>query len=142
MLRILYKSGLYNYPVLDGTKNAIEGGMVATFCSNRTVKKCSPGDIPCGFFWQDLPPDDTLYFSNFNNSVMVSVLVGLGEFSTDVFEPGNYRINDFLYCSENSKVTNDPKYKGNIIIGLVNYVTPEEIGFVTMHARGLDLEQS
>jgi hypothetical protein len=137
MIDVLYRSGFFSYTtkVLEFT-----AGMVATFSGNREITVCSDKTVPIGFFSETQP-----------NSIFESstpILVGVGEYRTDIFEEGTYKINDFLYCSCNGKITNEARYRGNIIIGTVNYVSdkptgkPDEeipfIGFVSCFAKGLE----
>lgn len=133
MLKILYKTAIYTYSCVQN--NDIFSGQVATFNSNREVRVCDSKSIPVGFFITDL--DETCRLPTGVN-YRFSVAIGQSELATDIFEPSEYRINDFLYCSDNGKITNEKKYRGNIIIGIVNSVAPEEIGFITMFARGLE----
>jgi hypothetical protein len=63
---------------------------------------------------------------------------GFGKYQTDIFEKNEYKINDFLYCSENGKISNEDRYIGNIIIGVVNFVSNDKIGFVVCFARNLE----
>ena len=45
---------------------------------------------------------------------------------------------DFLYCGSDGILTNHHRYYGNIILGIVNFVLDDIIGFVTCLARGLE----
>jgi hypothetical protein len=149
MLKIFYRSGLYSYqlrPCLNknfsiNDYSYIKGGMIATFCEDRKVTLCNDSGIPAGFFIHDFLHDFIHNFCSDDISMCsASVAVGQGEYGTDIYEPSIYNINDFLYCSSNGKITNESKYKGNIIIGIVNYVSDSDkkIGFVTCFARGLE----
>ena len=131
---VLYRTGFYNY-TLSGKNKA---GMVATFSGNRTVKVCDHRSIPIGLFVTDLDP--LPYENQTPNYSTVTVAVGQGEYQTDLYEKGHqpYEINDVLYCSKNGKVTNEPKYQGGIIIGIVNFVEENLIGFITCFSRGLE----
>ena len=147
MLKILYMVGMYNYNISPSSQ-VILGGMVATFSGNREVGLCSPNMVPVGFFVNDTISINDTNGRNaflFSTNDMIRIAVG-GEFQTDVFEPGIYQVNDFLYCSHNGKISNDPQYRGNIIIGIVNLVElligtthPLLIGFLTCFTRGLDI---
>lgn len=128
MMEIFYKGDIYSYRTTD----KVVGGMVATFTGDREVSICTDKTIPIGFFTLD-NKDSEVYANN-----SVCVLVGQGEFRTDIFEKSEYRYNDFLYCSSKGKITNERKYKGNIIIGIVNYVSEDKIGLITCLARGLE----
>jgi hypothetical protein len=133
MLKILYKTDIYTYSYVSNSD--IFSGQVVTFNGNREVRVCDSESIPIGFFTTDL---DENYKFFMGTNYRCSVAVGQSELATDIFEPSKYRINDFLYCSDNGKITNEKKYWGNIIFGIVNSVTPVEIGFITMFARGLE----
>lgn len=134
MLNIIYRSGgIYCYEYKG--KKPIFAGMVATFSANRSVKICSNKTVPAGFFTWDHPHKDYHLPPNFDKGC---IAVGHGEYQTDIYEEGLYKINDFLYCSCNGKITNNKKYKGNFIIGIVNYVDEKLVGFVTCLAKGLE----
>jgi len=126
MIEFLYRDKIFCYEGCVGVK----GGMVATFVDNREIGICSDKTRPVGFFIQE-------HESQTNNGT-ICVLVGQAEFRTDIFEKNTYKINDFLYCSRRGRITNELKYRGNIIIGIVNYVTKDHIGLVTCMARGLE----
>lgn len=143
MLTIMYKVGIYSYNLNTSLlSQTIIGGMVATYTDNREVGLCSPDTVPVGFFMNDTnsaSPYETPTFPGGRANIAVG-----GELQTDVFEPGTYQINDFLYCSHNGKISNDPQYRGNIIIGIVNLIEPNIadprlIGFLTCFTRGLDI---
>jgi len=124
---------MYTYPC-KGDK--ILGGMVATFTGNRQVAVCKPSQRPIGFFIQDLIFDDPMlmYPENFkDNPVMIAV--GQGEYKTDTFSKGTYKINDLLYCGEVGKVTNSPLFKGYPIVGIVNSVEKDKIGFISVFSN-------
>ena len=131
MLNILYCPSRYQYR--HRGEDDIFAGQVATFTGNRETKICRENDIPIGFF-----VDDYLKSDFWLTSPRISVLVGQAEFVTDIYEPSEYKINDFLYCSKNGRVTNESKYRGNIIIGVVNSFNPGELGLVTMFARNIE----
>jgi hypothetical protein len=146
MIDVLYRSGFFSYTtkVLEYT-----AGMVATFSGNREVTICSDKAVPIGFFSDTQP--NSIPFDNsgaFFSGSSTPILVGVGEYRTDIFEESTYKINDFLYCSCNGKITNEARYRGNIIIGTVNYVSdkptgkPDDeiplIGFVSCFAKGLE----
>jgi len=136
MLNIIYKVGMYCYNLNPASPVAL-GGMVATFTGNREVGLCSPDTVPMGFFLHDTNSMDP-YESVGYGVAKTTIAVG-GELQTDVFEPGTYQVNDFLYCSHNGKISNDSQYRGNIIIGVVNLVESPLIGFLTCLTRGLDI---
>ena len=138
MLKIIYKGGLYEYLCneRDFNSRSIQGGMVATFTNNEEVGLCSAETVPMGFFMEGNEPA-TAYESIGYGDLRVTVAVG-GTLQTDIFEPVEYRINDFLYCSKDGKITNESLYRGNIIIGIVNHVEPGLIGFLTCFTRGLE----
>ena len=136
MLTLIYKDGLYCYNLSQSASSpGILGGMVATFTGNREVGLCGPDNVPVGFFVCDT---NSMNPFEYNPDSRTTIAVG-GELQTDVFEPGTYQVNDFLYCSHNGKISNDPQYRGNIIIGIVNTVAPPLIGFLTCFTRGLDI---
>jgi hypothetical protein len=143
MLTIIYKQGIfvYSWNIQDYNSRTIKSGMVATFTNNREVGLCSNETVPIGFFLHDNVPANPYESFGFGD-LKASVAVG-GELQTDIFEPGEYRINDFLYCSPDGKITNSYLYRGNIIIGIVNAVEPDFafprlIGFLTCFTRGLE----
>jgi len=133
MLKIFYKTGLYNYELENNECDFLVGGMVATFSANRIVTICRPNNMPIGFFiydynyYHDLP--DEVYIVN--HMPGVTIAVGQGEYSTDVYEDGTYKINDLLYCGGSGRISNSKIYRGNPIIGIVNSVCEDEIGFIT-----------
>jgi hypothetical protein len=129
MLRYSYKTGAYIYSLKE-SKKKFKGGMVATFVGDRQVDICSDKSVPIGFFMHDT---EINFLQNH-----ATILVGQADLSTDVFEKNQYKINDFLYCSRNGKLTNEAKYKGNIIIGIVNYVNMPFIGLITCFARNIE----
>jgi hypothetical protein len=135
MLRMFYKSGIYTYRISCELSNEIKAGMVASFSifENKRITVCKNGMIPCGFFASDYNP--ILYHAGIR---YLNVTAGPGEYSTDIFEPSLYKINDYLYCSKNGRITNESKYKGSIIIGLVNSISDDEIVFLTLFARNLE----
>lgn len=134
MINVLYRTG--NYPYLTRNKNVV-GGMIATFSGNREVDICTNKTLPIGFFSQDFTPEshETAFTER-----MLAVLIGQGEYQTDVFEKPRqtatfekncvYRLNDLLYCSCNGKITNEEYYRGGVIVGIVNYVSDDLIGFI------------
>ena len=130
MLRIIYKTSIYSYPYV-GNDNSFSG-QIASFVGNRSVMVCTDKMIPAGFFITDFDGIYNIWHTH------ATIAVGQSELVTDKFEPSKYKVNDFLYCSENGKVSNESRYRGNIIVGLVNSFTPTEIGFITMFARGLE----
>lgn len=137
MLTIMYKVGMYCYNLNPSSPVAM-GGMVATFTGNREVGLCGPDNVPVGFFVNDTNAYLPYESSPLLNDTKVTIAVG-GELQTDVFEPGIYQVNDFLYCNHSGIISNDPQYRGNIIVGIVNLVEPALIGFLTCLTRGLDI---
>jgi hypothetical protein len=130
MMEIIYRGNIYSYKY---SNNMILAGMVATFVGDRGVDLCTDQTIPIGFFMTDaIPP---LFMPS---SSHLSVMVGQAELRTDIFEESYYKITDFLYCSVNGKITNESRYRGNIIIGIVNDLSEDKIGFITCLARGLE----
>jgi hypothetical protein len=129
MFNILYRGGIYTYRCVSLD---FEAGMIATFSGNRSIKIATDKDIPIGFFTCGTGP-----FEQISNS-HIAIAIGQGEYVTDTIESGEYKINDFLYCSCNGKLTNEKSYWGNIIIGIVNSVEGSLIGFVTCFAKGLE----
>lgn len=138
MMGIIYRSSIFVYDVSN--PEIVRAGMVATFCGNRVVKVCDHRSLPIGFFTQDLSEDSfPPYVSSVGFETTAAVAVGHGEYRTDVFEKGlQYNINDFLYCSSNGLITNEYRYAGNIIIGIVNAIDNDILGFVTCFRRGLE----
>jgi hypothetical protein len=132
----MYRVGSYCYDLNPSSPVAL-GGMVATFTGNREIGLCSPDTVPVGFFMNDTNSMDPYESVGFGDT-KATIAVG-GELQTDVFEPGTYQVNDFLYCSHNGKISNDSQYRGNIIVGIVNYVESRLIGFLTCLTRGLDI---
>jgi hypothetical protein len=128
MLKVIYRSGgFYIYQ----TEGNISGGIVATFVGDRKVKLCDDKSIPCGFILDD-------YQSLSQTRTHATLCIGQAELVTDIFEKNEYKTQDFLYCSVNGKISNEVRYKGNIIIGIVNSVLENEIGFITCFARYLE----
>lgn len=131
MLRILYRSGgIYTQPCLD---TGILGGMVVAYAEDRSYRICDDKSFPAGFFVSDSycgPPTPGLE--------VVSAVIGQAELITDVYEPGEYKLNDFLYCSPRGRITCDKQYRGHHILGVVNQVLDGQIGFVTLHARYIE----
>lgn len=137
MLTILYKSLIGAYQ-LSNFETEILGGMVATFTGNREVGICKPNQVPLGFFIENLPdprdPNTPLY--NLPSNPAIRVAMGFGEYQTDVYDKkGLYRINDLLYCDINGKITNNPAYKGNPIIGIVNMIENGQLGFISIFSN-------
>jgi hypothetical protein len=124
MLEMFYREQIHTYK----HRFSIKAGMVATFVDNYTVGRCDHKSVPMGFFIKDSGP----------SALVVEIVMGLASLKTDVFEKGVYKIQDFLYCSRNGKITNERKYRGNIILGVVNSVEKNAIGFITCLARGLE----
>ena len=116
----------------------IAPGMVATIADNGTVKTCTDKDLPAGFFlteyFDEFPKHKKCIF--WTDRVVLSI--GPNRFETDEHEPGKYHINDLLYCSPNGKVTNDKRYKGNYIIGIVCSVKKNKIGFIHILTRYIE----
>lgn len=139
MVRIFYKSGIYSYGYQADSfeKNgAVDDGMVATFCGNRQVKKCDSLSRPIGIFMTTSTP--SLFAPS--DTITLAVLVGQGEYAVDVYEDGDYKINDLLYCSDRGMITNQKIHEKQPIIGIVNLIDDNEIGFITSfsnleHAR-------
>jgi hypothetical protein len=129
MFNIFYRSSLYTYRC---ESYDFKAGMIATFSGNQCIKIATDKDIPIGFFINDSGP--------FERSAELdqTIAVGQGGYVTDTVELGKYKINDFLYCSCNGKITNEKMYCGNIIIGIVNNVEGPLIGFITCFAKGLE----
>ena len=130
MIDIIYRGAIYSYEYSNN--NMILAGMVATFAGDRGVDLCTDKTIPIGFFMTDAIPPPFMPPSH------LSVMVGQAELRTDIFEKSYYKITDFLYCSINGKITNESRYRGNIIIGIVNDLSEDKIGFITCLARGLE----
>jgi hypothetical protein len=114
---------------------SITGGMLATFSADREVTICDDKSVPIGFFIQDI---DIKNHGRSHGDAVVSVVLGQGEYETDIFEKSDYKIQNFLYCSCNGKISDEERYRGNIIIGIVNSVSDDKIGFITCFARGLE----
>jgi hypothetical protein len=133
MFNIIYRGSVYTYQCESPD---FQAGMIATFSGNRGIKIANDKDVPIGFFINDSGgnPFERVSFLDSHQAIAV----GQGEYVTDVIEPGEYTINDFLYCSCNGKITNEKIYWGNIIIGIVNSVEGSLIGFVTCFAKGLE----
>jgi hypothetical protein len=135
MITIIHKGIISSYETSPGNSISYQGGMIATFVQNRAVGICNDKSMPIGFFMED-----------FNNCESfgppcITILMGQGEYQTDIFEKSKYHINDFLYCSSNGKITNEVCYRGNVIVGIVNCVLGGIIGFFSIPpSRGLDLE--
>ena len=125
MLKIFYRTGIYDYQLQE--PELIKGGMIASFCGNRTVRVCRPSRMPIGFFIYD--------FDEFNNKSHIPVAIGQGEYQTDEYEDDTYKINDLLYCGRTGKISNSKIYRGNPIIGIVNSVENRMIGFVSIFAN-------
>lgn len=131
MLKILYRTAFYSYHV-DDTKK-YKAGMIATFCESSAAEKvrpfvevCDDKRRPIGFFCEGSEKRwDTWEYPG-------TVAVGQGEYSTDIFEPDNYNLNDLLYCSPNGKITSNFEKSGKIAVGIVNSVSEEQIGFITV----------
>ena len=112
MLITLYRAG---YRCGKLKEKEFQAGQIVTFLKNNEISICNDKQFPIGFLSCD---SSNMTQSNSN----VSFEIGPGQFRTDVFEPSVYKINDYLYCSKNGKITNEKKYKGNIILGIVNFV--------------------
>lgn len=127
MLNIIYKTAIYTYQTRSPI---ISGGMVACFNGNREVTIGNPKLRPIGFFIYDA---DMKAVPITQDWVTVGVCVGQGEYQTDIYEPGDYKIEDLLWCSPNGKITNHLSYYPPNVqpIGIVNYVDEELIGFIT-----------
>lgn len=129
MLKVLYRTVFYAFTI-DAT--TYETGQIVTFCGNRIVTICTSKDVPCGFLLSNSENNEQ------HPSVSIASLID-GEFITDMFESSEYHVNDFLYCSDNGRFSNETRYKGNVIIGIVNAIYPEnEIGLKSMFTRGLE----
>ena len=117
--------------------------MLGTLIGNRMVGICNDKSLPIGFFMEDKNDNDHPQVDSEidEQTCMADILIGCGEYQTDIFESSEYHINDFLYCSCDGKITNEICYKGNIVVGVVNCVLDGKIGFIsTPFSRGLDLE--
>ena len=68
-------------------------------------------------------PLESAAFESPSFSGQTPILVGVGEYRTDMFEESKYKIGDLLYCSCNGKITNETQYRGDITIGIVNAIT-------------------
>lgn len=132
MFDIIYRGAIYNYRCESLNFNA---GMIATFSGNRCIKIATDKDVPIGFF---INGSNGNPFEQIGSSLHQPIAVGQGEYVTDIIEPGEYKLNDFLYCSYSGNITNEKIYWGNIIIGIVNSVEGSLIGFVTCFTRGLE----
>jgi len=128
MFEILYNALVCTY---NFNETSVSGGMIATFTSNRTVGICKPNQLPIGFFMEDYPTEN-YYASSVTNFSQVRIAIGIGEYRTDIHEEGFYNINDLLYCNPEGKITNNLLYKGNPIVGIVNYVENNVIGFLSI----------
>jgi len=139
-MEILYRTGFYAYSIKAGIN--VDGGLVATFTGDREVGLCTHETVPAGIFVssnQVSPYESSSFFAD--SKTTIAMLNG-GEYRTDIFEPvKTYKINDFLYCSCNSKLTNESRYIGNIIIGVVNSFENGMLGFISCFARGLEFEE-
>ncbi len=124
MFEILHRS---ISPMFNYIGSIVEAGMVATFAGNRTVRICGPYDLPIGFFINSNPPQ---MHESVSPNGQLSVAIGSGEYVTDVREESIYSINDLLYCGINGRMTNNTIYRGNPIIGIINSVIGNEIGFI------------
>ena len=136
MLNIIHREGLYSFKTDNLDYNA---GMVATFIGNRQVGICNDKTIPVGFFVHDSCRESIVFDATIEKASTGVIAVGHGEFQTDIFEKSEYKHNDFLYCSCNGKITNETKYRGNFVLGIVNSVTEKEIGFITCFTRYVEL---
>jgi len=120
MLNILYKTSLFSY---ETRLTKFLGGMIATFTGNREIGLCNDKSMPIGFFMHDYIP----YIPT-----IASIAIGQGEYQTNIFETDTiYKINDLLYCSQNGLISNNTMYRNNIIVGIVNFVSSDIIGFIT-----------
>jgi len=128
MFEILYNALVCTY---NFNETSVSGGMIATFTSNRTVGICKPNQLPIGFFMEDYPTEN-YYASSVTNFSQVRIAIGIGEYRTDIHEEGFYNINDLLYCNPEGKLTNNPIYIRNPIVGIVNCVEDNVIGFLTV----------
>ncbi len=122
MLYILYRSGFYVYK----SNTLLRGGEIVTFVGNRTVGLCNDQKMPVGFCCSEA---FELAQSNY------TIGIGQGEFQTDLFDPGIYKHNDLLYCSSKGLISNNPIYHGNTVVGIVNHVEKDRIGFITCPIR-------
>jgi len=139
MMEILYRTGFYVYDLKAGL--SVDGGMIATFTGNREVGLCTHETVPAGLFIQSNMGNPYESSSIFSDSKITLAMLNGGEYQTDIFEPVRYKINDFLYCSCNSKLTNESRYVGNIIIGVVNSFENGKLGFISCFNRGLEFEE-
>lgn len=126
MFNILYGTARYCYQTRC---KKVLGGQVATFCNNREVKICDSISMPIGFFMNDATMDDDASIARDTYTVVIAI--GMGEYVTDIYEPGEYKINDMLYCSPFGKITNKPEFMGNPTIGIVSGIEGNEINFIT-----------
>ena len=128
MLQIYYKTfiGAYNVSEIN-----IKGGMVATFTGNKTVGICRPGQMPIGFFLEDYPVENVFESASTDFS-KVPVAMGIGDYMTDTYEKGTYKISDLLYCDKEGIITNNTIYRGNPVVGIVNSVENNLIGFLSL----------
>jgi len=135
MLKIFYKTGIYGYQMQE--PEMVKAGMVASFCGNRQIRTCRPGRLPCGFFICDLEELNNQPTFNYpaNYKAHMTIAVGQGEYQTDEYEDGTYKINDLLYCGGTGKISNSRIYRGNPIIGIVNSVEKNMIGFITVFSN-------
>jgi hypothetical protein len=126
MFDILYGTSRFCYQTRC---ECVFGGQITTFCKNREVKLCDHKSIPVGFFMNDrsMPEDASIV----RDTYTVVLAMGMGEYITNIYEPGDYKINDMLYCSPYGKITNNPEFIGNPTVGIVNNVWDDKIGFIT-----------
>ncbi len=131
MLNIVYRpDGLYNYHLEDGIE--VSAGMVATYCGNREVTICRPSNLPVGFFISEKDP----FFNVHSDPVeWTTVGIGQGEYETDIYEDGTYKVDDILYCGGTGKISNSKIYRGNPIIGIVCSVKDDMVGFISVFAN-------
>ena len=123
MFQALYRTLMVSYKTYESTWAP---GMIATFSGTREVGKCTPSDVPIGFFVNN-PLDE-------NISVVdptATISIGLGEYQTDVYEPGTFSPQDLLYCSYESKVSNNQTYRGNPVIGIVSGMDGSDLYFIS-----------
>lgn len=128
MLQTYYRALTCTY---DVSEDGIIGGMVATFTGNKTIGICRPGQMPIGFFMEDYPSEND-FVSATTDFSKASIVVGIGDYITDTFEKGPYKVNDLLYCNKEGMITNNTIYRGNPIVGIVNSVENGYIGFISL----------
>ncbi len=125
MFEIIYK-GLY--VIYESVDLVYSAGMVATFFENGKVGICKPFNVPIGFYVRDSTEE--------NMVGRATVAIGFGQYKTDGHEQGDqYSSQDLLYCSYNGKITNDPSYIGNPIIGVVSSSEIDGLCFITQFSN-------